>query len=74
MLFGYFGPDSLLPATSGLLALAGGCLLFGKTAIQLTGDLIRRAFRRPAQPAAVPPRPQIARRRASRATAPSREA
>ena len=57
MLFAYFGPDSLLPLTSGLAALAGGALFFGRTALRLAPMGSTRFPATPRRRARFPPSP-----------------
>jgi hypothetical protein len=62
MVFAYFGPETILPATSTLAAIFGFILMFGRHACHLAGQLARRIFRvvRPKpRSSAVIPRPHL---------------
>ena len=62
MLFAYFGPETVLPATSALAALAGFALMFGKQALRMAGLLVRRVIRpipRPNHRASAVPAPHL---------------
>jgi hypothetical protein len=62
MLLAYFGPETVLPATSALAALAGFALMFGGQAIRMAGLFVRwavRAIPRPARRAPAIPTPHL---------------
>jgi hypothetical protein len=44
MLFAYFGPETVLPATSALATAVGFTLMFGKQSVRLAGVLARRGL------------------------------
>jgi hypothetical protein len=46
MLFAYFGPETVLPATSMIAAVAGCLLMFGKQAGRLAALMVRRTINR----------------------------
>jgi hypothetical protein len=46
MLFAYFGPETVLPATSMIAAVAGCLLTFGKQAGRFATSMVRRLMGR----------------------------
>jgi hypothetical protein len=46
MLFAYFGPETVLPATSMIAAVAGCLLMFGKQAGRVAALMVRRTISR----------------------------
>jgi hypothetical protein len=46
MVFAYFGPETVLPATSAIAAAAGFLLMFGKQAGRFAALMVRRIISR----------------------------
>jgi hypothetical protein len=61
----YFGPETLMPVASGIVAVAGAVLMFWRRIVRLGGAVLGRVFRRRLSadpgaaepPAAAPNRP-----------------
>ena len=47
MIFAYFGPETLLPATSVFAAVSGVLLMFGRGSLRVTLAVVRKNLRRP---------------------------
>jgi hypothetical protein len=68
MLYGYLGPDTFLPLTSIIAAVAGGVLMFGRNLMALVRGVLRRS---PGSPPTPSSRQRSERLRAGAAGAPA---
>jgi hypothetical protein len=62
MLFAYLGPDTLLPLTSIIAAVAGGIMMFGRGIVRVCRDAAARLLGRGGTPTAAPRRSEVLRR------------
>jgi len=46
MLFAYFGPDTMMPVTSVIVAVGGVVMLFGRNVLVFGRKLVRRVWPR----------------------------
>jgi hypothetical protein len=62
MLFAYLGPDTVLPLTSVLAAIAGGVMMFGRGFVRVVRDAAARLTGRADQPPTAARRDDVLRR------------
>lgn len=62
MLFAYLGPDTLLPLTSIIAAVAGGIMMFGRGIVRVCRDTTARLLGRGGPSTTAPRRADVLRR------------